>query len=217
VSTGTGSVTAEVDVVDRGSDYRFRRVVSVRGRDLAVRYHVHNRALTPLIGGWSMHPLFALDDPVQLRLPRSADTRIEHCFGAEQVPWTQRRLDRVVVRPADGAAAKLYVDGPVSAALSFPDVWIAMTCSDPRSSLGLWLNAGGWPASTPLRHVALEPCLGAADDVRHSAAAGTAVVLPPGGRTSWHVDVRVGDDLQELEELLTAGGEPKTERPRELS
>jgi hypothetical protein len=42
-------------------------------------------------------------------------------------------------------------------------------------------------------------------------------VLPPGGTTSWHVDVRVGDDLQELEELLTAGGEPETDRPRGLS
>jgi hypothetical protein len=58
--------------------------------------------------------------------------------------------------------------------------------------------------------------MGAADDLRHSAAAGTAVVLPSGGRTSWQVDVRVGDDRQELEQLLTAGGEPHADRPQEL-
>jgi hypothetical protein len=160
-----------------------------------------------------MHPLFALDEPVELRLPRSADARIEHCFGAEELPWAQSRLDGVVVRHDDGAAAKLYVDGPVLAALRFPDLWLAMRCADPRSSLGLWLNAGGWPATTPLRHVALEPCLGAADDVRHTAATGNAVVLPPGARTSWHVDVRVGDDQQELEQLLAPGGWPPHDRP----
>jgi galactose mutarotase-like enzyme len=213
VSTDPGSVTAEVHVAGPGRDYRFRRDIHLQGRGLAVRYDVHNSAATPLVGNWSMHPLFALDEPVELRLPRSADARIEHCFGAEELPWAQRRLDGVVVRPDDGAAAKLYVDGPVLAALRFPDLWIAMKCDDPRSSLGLWLNAGGWPSTAPLRHVALEPCLGAADDVRHTAARGSAVVLPPGERTTWHVDVRVGDDQQELEQLLAAGGWPPQHRP----
>jgi galactose mutarotase-like enzyme len=217
VSTGTGSVTTEVHVVHGDRNYLFRRVISVEGRDLAVRYDIHNLAPTPLVGSWAMHPLIALDDPVELRLPGSVDRRMEHCFGAETLPWGQSRLDRVVVRPDDEAAAKVYLAGPVHAALAFPDVWIAMRCTDPRSSLGLWLNAGGWPAAEPLRHVALEPCLGSADDLRRSAADGTAVVLAPGARTTWRVDVRVGDDQQELEQLLAPGGWPHTDRRQDTT
>ena len=59
--------------------------------------------------------------------------------------------------------------------------------------MGLWLNYGGWsgvPGAAPYYNVAIEPAIGAQDDlalaVKHYNEYGE---LPPHGRQAWQVDL----------------------------
>ncbi len=208
-------LTTEVGV-DGGEDaYTFRRQLRLQGPLLTVDYEVRATGQKPVTGLWSMHPLFALPAAgARLRLSGPTPARAEHEFADAQLLWDGSTLPAdLALRPATGAAVKLFVDGPAVAAVQYDDCWVALSCRDPRSAVGLWLNAGGWPPRAPLRHVGIEPCLGGAtDDAGRSARQGDALTVSPGSSHTWRVELRAGGDDRELERLLSPGAWPQPDR-----
>ena len=70
-----------------------------------------------------------------------------------------------------------------------------LTIATSVRTLGVWINTGGWPPDgPPLRHLALEPCIGDHDSARDAAASGTVGLVDPGATASWSMTMRLDRD-----------------------
>ena len=194
--------------------YRFERTLELR-RDasfLTLAYTVTNQSPHPFPFIWSSHPVFHVTPGMKLVVP----LRQMRVYGSPQdrfgplgreVAWplvtdTEGRhwdLATVPERTA-GIAVKLWGQAPASGVVALEDIGAGAALRmrfDPAevTHLGLWLNFGGWsgvPGADPYFNLALEPCIGAQDDlalaVRRFRDHGT---LPPLGHRSWRLDVEL--------------------------
>ena len=195
--------------------YRFERSLWLVEGDPGIRltYTVTNMAPYPFPFIWSSHPVFNVTPGTKLHVPGAREFTL---FGSPQdrfgrlgasIPWPRakdqegREWDLAVTPDTTaGWAMKLFGKAPSLGYVALQDVFAGAELRlhfDPAevTHLGLWLNYGGWTGvagAAPYYNVAIEPCIGAQDDlamaVRHFHEHG---LLPAHGRRSWQLEVRL--------------------------
>jgi hypothetical protein len=113
-----------------------------------------------------------------------------------QLPWPAPvpGIDLSEVRPIEAAGAvKLYADTTQARAHTPDGSSLTIEADgDAVRTMGLWLDAGGWPAAGPPVHqTAFEPTSSADDHVADASAHGRAWVLSPHGTLRWWMRVRL--------------------------
>jgi hypothetical protein len=70
--------------------------------------------------------------------------------------------------------------------------------------LGLWINEGRWPSlDDGLRHIALEPTNGSADQLDVARRLGGGTTLPGHSANKWRVSIVLGVEPTELAAFMT--------------
>lgn len=192
--------------------YRFERTLHmVKGESgLKLFYSATNLTPFPFPFLWSAHPLLAVEPGMTLVVPTRDMTvysSVDDRFGRLGTPQAFPRLvdkDELVrdvstmPEPGAGFALKLFGKSPQQGFVAVQD---PSTRSELRmqfdpteiTHMGLWLNFGGWSGvsgAPSYYNIALEPCIGAQDDLsvayHHYKDTG---VLPPNGRRTWQLDL----------------------------
>ena len=162
--------------------YRFERLIRLNGPTVRTDYRLI--AIAPdLPFLWAMHPLLALEPGAQLAIAGVAEVTVTNGAGLDlrttggRVGWpvgdlrTGGTVDLSRVPDTDaGIVRKLYAD---AAALEGPAIaWqpdgagIAIDWDrQVAPSLGIWIDAGGWPVGAGRQQVALEPTTAPFDDL----------------------------------------------------
>lgn len=182
-------------VEGRSFPYCFERTLILEaGRPtVRIRYRLRNDAEHTFYFLWAAHPLFPLLPGTRLRVPGPATARVAAAIGvaprAMVFPWPQLPveggfLDLEEPDPAGGWALKLFLQPAASwARLIHPTgAWWEMGWRGPITHLGLWINAGGWSGANtpPYQNLALEPAIGAPDDLSEAMREwGFFGLLPP--------------------------------------
>jgi hypothetical protein len=182
--------------------YELIRDISLGDETATVTYRLTNFAAELTHVGWAMH-LLADIRPSAVRLPDDTPVRVDSTFGAcggvtEGEGWTNWRelADRLPMSET-GWACKVFTRPGSVDLVDLVDKTGGLTVSiadtPTPATLGLWLNAGGWPSDEPLHHVGIEPGFGDHDDLR--AARRSNSTLPVGGAntTTWSVRLHVSD------------------------
>jgi galactose mutarotase-like enzyme len=181
-------VTAQSGIAD---DWELVRVFELRGVSLRVTYELRNPTETPLEALWAAHPLLVLTPDVELELGPIADFRVE----SGTLPLDEFDLARPGTVP-DGNCLKAFAPLPAGTTLGAiyrgrgTRVLLRLEAGQP-AWLGLWLNAGGFPESSPVRHLALEPTFGDCDSLSQAIANDTCLRLAPGAATTWALEYSV--------------------------
>jgi galactose mutarotase-like enzyme len=174
---------------------------------LRAEYSLASHSPRPLPVLWSAHPALRLEPGSRIELPGVTDVRVVGALGwpvptGERVPWPEPvpGLDLSVVRPIGArGAVKLYAATTLARART-PDGSTLTIEADGVlvGTMGVWLDAGGWPRDgAPIHQTAFEPTSSPDDDVGAAWARGRAWVLPSGGTLRWWMRLR-----------LAAGQEP---------
>jgi hypothetical protein len=166
------------------SAFHFTRTLELIGSTIAVEYVLENPTPVAQEFIWAAHPLLALHEGDRLDL--TEETRLQ--LNGDS--W----LESLEFKAGSPGCAKLYA-GPLRQGragvfnsrtgdrLTFE--WDTSECD----ALGLWLTRGGWHGH---HHLAIEPANGAADSLTVAASQGKRCgVVPPHGRKTWHMQVRV--------------------------
>jgi galactose mutarotase-like enzyme len=220
VDAGPGHV--ELEVGGSCLPYEFVRRLEVDGEHVLVSYRVTNTGDDGFHALWAMHPLLALDSGARIVLPGVDGAAVVESASAAalardgRVAWPTTtatdgsRVDLSTYGGRPGIALKLVVERPTRrAAIADPGTraWLGFeTTLRSVPHLGVWLNEGGWPEGpVRLRHVALEPTSGLADDLGEAVAAGSGWWIEPGASRQWQVALRLGSGEKALREWLGSG------------
>ncbi|WP_376788922.1 hypothetical protein [Thermoflexus sp.] len=192
----------------RSFPYRFERTLILEADRPAVRirYRLQNKAEHPFYFLWAAHPLFPLLPGMRLLIPEPATARVAAAIGvapqAMVFPWPQLPVEGgfLDLREPDsegGWALKLFLRPAASwARLIHPTgAWWEIGWRGPITHLGLWINAGGWSGANtpPYQNLALEPAIGAPDDLGVAMREwGFFGLLPPLQEMEWSLQVTVG-------------------------
>lgn len=192
----------------RSFPYRFERTLILEADRPAVRirYRLQNNAEHTFYFLWAAHPLFPLLPGMRLLIPGPATARVAAAIGvapqAMVFPWTQLPieggfLDLREPDPEGKWALKLFLRPAASwARLIHPTgAWWEIGWRGPITHLGLWINAGGWSGANtpPYQNLALEPAIGAPDDLGVAMREwGFFGLLPPLQEMEWSLQVTVG-------------------------
>lgn len=178
-----------------------RRMACTAGGELHVEYEATSLAGRDLPVLWSAHPALRLEPGTRIELAQVRATQVVGVIGLSfapgaRVPWPEPApgVDLSVVAPIEAASAvKLYA-ATTRARVTTPDgASLAIEADgDLVRTLGVWLDAGGWPADEPIHQVALEPTGSADDDLAGALARGRAWTVPAGGRLRWWMRIQVG-------------------------
>ncbi len=188
--------------------YRFERLLMMEADRPSVhlRYRVENRSEHTLYFLWAAHPLFPLEPGTRLLLPGPATGRVAAAVGFSpaamafewpRLPAEGGWVDLQGPDPAGGWAVKVFLQPAAAwARLVRPEgAWWEVRWQGPVTHLGLWINAGGWSGAgtPPYRNLALEPGIGAPDDLTAAMQeCGSFGVLPPLREAEWSLTVTVG-------------------------
>lgn len=202
----TGTVAAIRTAWSVAGRYEFARTLSIAGPTVSCEYVLGSLGVElPFL--WSMHPLLALAEGSTLeigpvdRVVVSQLIGLDLADGGTSVGWPDARLasggtvDLSVVRGVEARTAiKAYVpaaSGPV--VVRQPDGAELILDWDRRVApvLGIWIDAGGWPADDGRHQVALEPATAPFDDLAAAFDAGHASWLPAGGQLTWWTTMTV--------------------------
>jgi hypothetical protein len=202
--------------------YRFRRRLEVEGESVIVRYAVTNDGSEPFSALWAMHPLFAVEPGSPILLPgvdralvvpspSAAALAVDgRCAWPVATHAERGTVDLARFGGRSGLAVKLIVEQPPPrVAIGPPHAsgpWLGIELPlDLVPHLGVWINEAAWPAAPPrLKHVALEPTSGLADDLGLAVEAGSGWRIEPGEARTWSIAVRLGSGAPELRDWLTA-------------
>lgn len=192
----------------RSFPYRFERKLILEADRPAVRirYRLQNNAEHTFYFLWAAHPLFPLLPGMRLLIPGPATARVAAAIGvapqAMVFPWPQLPieggfLDLREPDPEGKWALKLFLRPAASwARLIHPTgAWWEIGWRGPITHLGLWINAGGWSGANtpPYQNLALEPAIGAPDDLGVAMREwGFFGLLPPLQEMEWSLQVTVG-------------------------
>jgi hypothetical protein len=175
---------------------------------LRADYALTSRSERPLPILWSAHPVLRLEPGTRLELPGVRSVRVVGVVGWPIVPgdavaWPEAGAgqDLSVVRLIGSAgAAKLYADTTLARARAPDGSSLTIEADgDPVRTMGVWLDAGGWPLEGPPVHqTAFEPTSSPDDHVMDALAHGRAWIVPPSGTLRWWLTVRLeaGDPAQ---------------------
>lgn len=181
-------VTTQSGITD---DWELVRVFQLREGGLHVGYELRNPTETPFEALWAAHPLLVLAPDTELELGPIAHFRVE------SGTLTLDELD--LLRPGtapDGNCLKAFAPLPPGTTLGviYPSrgkrVSMRLEAHQP-AWLGLWLNAGGFPEESPVRHLALEPSFGDCDSLSQAIANDTCLRLAPGAAMRWSLEYAV--------------------------
>jgi hypothetical protein len=156
---------------------------------------------TPVPVLWAAHPALQLEPGTSLELSGVTHVRVVGVLGwpiepGEQVPWPLAApgQDLSRIRSIDsGGAAKLYARATLARTRA-PDGSSLTVEADGElvRTMGVWLDAGGWPPDgTPIHQTALEPTSSPDDHVADALTHGRAWVVPAGGSLRWWMSFRV--------------------------
>lgn len=187
-----------------------RRLSLQLGGTLFLSYRLANESPYPLYLIWSAHPLFAVSPGTRIFLPVVGEVYVDSSYSARlgepgsKHPWPityDRRghfTDLSVTPPEDARwADKLYITALHEGWAAFYDpandhhVLLSFPL-DVVPYLGIWLNAGGWPESNPVYHLALEPCTGYPDRLDVAVTSGTAMNVRSNETAWWELAIRIG-------------------------
>jgi hypothetical protein len=202
--------------------YAFERRIDFRGGDrLAFAYAVESHAALPFKALWSAHPMLAASAATRVRLPDGVRVRVDSSRGerlggylAEHAwPRTRDAGGRDVALDLMGPPDQAHVDKLFSTAV--PAGWCALHdeetddffafafSPDEVPFVGLAMIRGGWPSDADRDLIAvLEPCNGWPDRLDVAIARGACREVPPGGRLTWRLEVRVGRGRERLEAVV---------------
>ena len=195
--------------------YRFERSIWLHSGEASLRmtYAATNLTAYPMPFIWSAHPVFNVQPGTKLIVPGARRFNVysstQGRFGqlGAQLDWPKARdVDNrewdlsVTPDTTVGHALKLWGPAPVLGYVALQDIYVGAELRmqfDPTevTHLGMWLNYGGWSGvhgAPPYYNVAIEPCIGAQDDlalaVKHFKEHG---MLPPNGRRAWQLEVKL--------------------------
>lgn len=192
--------------------YRFERALFVAEGEARIRLAYTLTNLTPMEFPfiWSAHPVFHVTPGTRLVAPMremtvysSQKDRFGRLGATVQWPELTDREGRsydfsTLPEPEADLALKVYGKAPSQGYVALVDPVLGAELRlqfDPEeiTHMAMWLNFGGWagaPGAQPYYNLALEPCIGAQDDlavaVKQLKEHGT---LPPNGRRTWQLDV----------------------------
>jgi galactose mutarotase-like enzyme len=188
--------------------YRFSRRLELSGGVLTASYEVENLADREMPYLWALHGLLAVT-PADRIVIGGVDSVVATYLGDNDRilppgsmgwPDTKGRLPFALdeVQPASQRfAGKFYMGDVPSRRASVGHDGAFLTLGwEAGLSLGIWLNYGGWPAAGGPHHLALEPTSAPADHLGEAVAAGTAVVVPAGGRHKWAVTLTLAEEAR---------------------
>jgi galactose mutarotase-like enzyme len=178
-----------------------RRMTPAGDGSIGVDYELASRSDRPLPVLWSAHPALRVEPGTRVGLEGVTSTRVVGVIGlpfepGEQAPWPcpAPDVDLSRVAPIESrSAVKLYAQ-TTTARVTTPDgAWLEIvTDGDPVRTMGVWLDAGGWPSEAPIHQVALEPTSSPDDHVADALAERRAWTLPARGRLRWGMRIRMG-------------------------
>ena len=203
--------------------YRFDRWLRI-GPDnaLTADYRVENLApyRQPVL--WSAHLLCACEPDDDVLLPADTAVLVDYSSGNRlptglvYAPWPYVTASdgRVVDLsrmpcPDAGVSEKLFTNRLTGgwAALYRPGVGRYVALSWDASDVpyvGVWLNAGGWPATVPAYHIGLEPSTGYPDRLDRAVSEGGCIDLEPREERRWSVTLYTG--MAASKDLIPGGG-----------
>lgn len=191
--------------------YEFRRTVSLIGSSVKLDYTLSNPSCFPMNFIWASHPLWLLDEDVELHLPPQRRFVIDWCSDAglidadrlidwPNLPAGSSTLD--LSRPSqlpNGLAIKLFtVQGGMDRlpwSLHNRELRLEFSCEGISPLYwGVWLNSSGWPASgTKSRHFAIEPTTARHDALDRAVEHHCAAVLGAGQTLQWSSRLMISD------------------------
>jgi hypothetical protein len=189
-----------------GERHVFQRTLALDGGRLRIDYVLENLRDGPYEALWAAHPLLPLTADCRLELDGLEEVTVYAstfarrgetlALGDVAVGGDRSDLTRPATLPA-GHTLKAFAPLPPSThvGVAYPahDTRLLLCLhAHRRAWLGLWLNAGGFPARAPVRHLALEPSFGAGDRLSETIADGSCLRVPPRGRASWTLELEVG-------------------------
>jgi hypothetical protein len=212
----SGGTTLTSSVQGTNLPYQFQRDVTLDPQEpvLRIRYLVRHLGGAPFRWIWSAYPLLNIQPGSTVALPTVARMRVARVHGQGQdhlregmaVDWANGLggAGRSVTLASEsrwGWAIKLFGDIGGSGQMSLTDPRRGERLElvvDPMEvpQVGVWLNARGWapPGHTPYYNLALQPCIGAPDDLTQAVESGTAQTLSPGEERRWGVEVWLRDE-----------------------
>lgn len=182
--------------------YRLTRKLWLEGSTIAVDYAMVNLAPFDFHFVWSMHPLLAMDLPVEIAIDEAGPFRWSHdASGTDlQQPftWPMVQSGEALDRPAGlppNRAWKVFSDDPIHSPclLKFPTRGRQLRISyekeeGPDAYWGIWVNTGGWAKH---RHCGIEPTTGRFEQIDRAIRDRSAACVQPLGRLDWGVRLTV--------------------------
>jgi galactose mutarotase-like enzyme len=193
--TDANSVTMTYE----GPNFRFERQVTLDGNRLLASYAAANTGIAPLPFMWSQHCLLNLNSDDRIEMVGVGPFAVAGALGQPtaiptQFEWPRfdaTRPDLSQVGAIDaGWAMKAYapVSDTVRAWVEGPTGGISFAWSGAEiSTLGLWLDYGGWPDTKPGHQVAIEPTTAPADDLNSAVDKKCERRIAPNETAEWTV------------------------------
>ena len=183
--------------------YRLTRKLWLDGPAMLAEYTLVNLAPFDFHFVWAMHPLLAMDVPVELELHEPPAFRLSHDGQGTQIqrpfdwPLVQpgESLDRPAGLPAD-KAWKVFSLNPITSPglVKYPTrrrkLEVTYSSEDSLPAYwGIWINTGGWAKH---RHFAVKPTTGRFEQLDRAIRDHSAGNVGPMGRVEWSVRIQVG-------------------------
>ena len=186
--------------------YRFERTLRLDGPTVRSEYHL--TSLGPdLPFLWSMHPLLALDVGARLVLEGVDTVTVTGATGLDvtlrngAARWPVADLgnggtiDLSEIRGVEaGTSLKVYAEAASRPAIAYQPDGASLVVDWDRQvapALGVWIDAGGWPAGEGRHQVALEPTTAPFDDLATAVDAGRATWVRPGRDVRWWTTIEL--------------------------
>ncbi|GAB6926183.1 hypothetical protein JCM10914A_01660 [Paenibacillus sp. JCM 10914] len=186
--------------------YQLRKTYSFPREDcLRIDYAVHNPSPFPFSFLWAAHPLFQIEEGMEIIVPEelreiivsySAQGRLGEtgAIGKWPKPLEERpdiRLNRTG-NPLEASAEKFYFTGELPdgrASIYDPVAREGLGVLFPKEQvpyLSIWANYGGYQGQY---HLAIEPATGLLDDLSYAMGQSAVAEVPAGGTYTWHLEM----------------------------
>lgn len=209
VKSSNDGLLLQVDAVSR--PLRLTRHAKLNDDTLTLAYEILNLSTEPVTWLWCAHPLLQADDGDRILLSKQiTEVTVEYVsdesfIRRSSIAWPVARstsgseVDLGLLQDKTGGTAyKLFAQtGTLGTAILYRSrieqgVAIHFTQAE-LPFLGVWVNAGAWPETTPDRRltVALEPATCKFDSLSEAENHGMANRLSPGACQSWTITLQI--------------------------
>ncbi|WP_438347687.1 hypothetical protein ACP8HI_18705 [Paenibacillus sp. FA6] len=174
---------------------------------LRIDYSVQNLSSFPFSFLWAAHPLFQVEEGMEIIVPRELDTivvsysqdgRLGQMGDIQKwpIPFADQGQTRLNLVEAAAArtAEKYYFQGELpegKASLYDPVTEEQLTIIFPKEKvpyLSIWANAGGYQGQY---HVAIEPATGFLDDLSYAMEHKAVAVVEAQGTYDWFIEIEL--------------------------